>query len=119
MKSDEAVQRWQVLSDETMEGIGTWREQHPKATLREIEQALDERMMKLRAKVLEDAAQMSEMREWRLSEEVPVCPDCREALEFRMKGRREMQTHGGHSIWLEREYGRCPKCGQGFFPPGR
>ena len=86
MKSDEAVQRWQELSDETMQGIGTWREQHPKATLREIEQTLDERIMELRAKVLEDAAQMSEMREWSLSEEVPVCPDCREALEFRNEG---------------------------------
>ncbi|MCJ7435590.1 MAG: hypothetical protein MUO77_19075 [Anaerolineales bacterium] len=37
--------------------MGEWREQHPKANLREIEKVLDERMTKLRAKVLEEAAQ--------------------------------------------------------------
>lgn len=101
-----------------MNGMADWRKQHPKATLREIEKALDERMLKLRAQVLEDAAQLSEMRVWTESEAVALCPDCQQALEFRMRGKRELQTHGGHSIRLEREYGICPKCGQGFFPPG-
>ena len=117
MEKHKAVKHWQELSDETMQGMGEWRERHPKANLREIEKALDERMTKLRAKVLEEAAQLSEMRIWTESENVPVCPDCKKALEFRMKGKRELQTQGGHSIELEREYGICPKCGQGFFPP--
>jgi len=118
MEKRKAIKQWQKLSDETMQGMGEWREQNPKATLREIEKALDERIMKLRAKVLEEAAQLSEMRTWTESENVPVCPDCKKALEFRAKGKRELQTQGGHSIQLEREYGICPKCGQGFFPPG-
>lgn len=118
MDKGKAVKQWQKLSDETMEGMGEWREQNPKATLREIEKALDERITKLRAKVLEEAAQLSEMRTWTEGENVPVCPDCKKALEFRVKGKRELQTQGGHSIELEREYGICPKCGQGFFPPG-
>ena len=62
MDKGKAVKQWQKLSDETMEELGEWREQNPKATLREIEKALDERIMKLRAKVLEEAAQLSEMR---------------------------------------------------------
>ena len=99
-----------------MEGMGEWRMQHPKATLREIEKALDERMMKLRAKVLEEAAQLSERRIWTESEDVPICPEGKKSLKFREKGKRELQTQGGHRIELEREYGICPKCGQGFFP---
>jgi uncharacterized protein with PIN domain len=118
MEKNKAVKRWQELSDETMEGMGKWREQHPKASLREIEKALDERIVKLRAKILEEAAQLSEMQKWTESENIAVCPDCKQALEFRGKGKRELQTQGGHSIQLEREYGICPKCGQGFFPPG-
>lgn len=44
--------------------VAVWREGHAKASLREIEKALDEHIMKLRAQVLEDSAQWSEMREW-------------------------------------------------------
>lgn len=117
MDIDKTEKGWRELSDETMSGMAEWRKQHPKATLREIEKALDERLTKLRAKVLEDAAQLSEMQTWTESENVPVCPDCKKALEFRVTGKRELQTQGGHSIQLEREYGLCPKCGQGFFPP--
>jgi len=118
MDKHKAVRHWQEMSEEAMQEVGDWREKHPKASLREIEQALDKQMLKLRAKVLEEAAQLSEMRVWTESEDLPVCPACRVALEFRMKGKRELQTDGGHSIQLEREYGVCPSCGQGFFPPG-
>lgn len=117
MDAHKAVEHWQELSRETMQGMAMWREGHPKANLREIEKALDERIMKLCAQVLEDAAQWSEMREWTQSAAVPICPDCKKALEFRIKGKRELQTQGGHSIRLERDYGICPSCGQGFFPP--
>ena len=118
MNKNEAVRHWQKMSEATMQELGNWREKHPQATLREIEQELDEQIMKLRAKVLEEAAQLSEMRVWTESAAKPVCPDCKKVLEFRLKGKRELQTHGGHPIELEREYGICPSCGQGFFPPG-
>lgn len=118
MDTDKAAQRWRELSDEAMNEMAGWRKRHPKASLREIEKALDERMLKLRAQVLEEAAQLSERRVWSESEERPICPDCKQALEFRLRGKRELQTQGGHSIRLEREYGICPNCGQGFFPPG-
>jgi len=118
MDAEKAVEHWQELSHGTMQGMARWRADHPKASLREIEKALDERITKLRAQILADAAQWSEMREWSQGTEVPVCPDCQKALEFRLKGKRGLQTQGGHSIELEREYGICPSCGQGFFPPG-
>jgi len=39
---------------ELMSGMTEWRQQHPKATLREMEAELDERVAQLRAKMLED-----------------------------------------------------------------
>jgi hypothetical protein len=35
---------WRALSEEIMAGIEEWRLHHPKATLREIEAAVDERL---------------------------------------------------------------------------
>jgi len=112
------AKRWQELSFEMMSGMAEWRMQHPKAQLREIEAALDERIERVRAKMLEEAALLSEAREWEEKEGGPTCPDCGEVLEGRAKGERNLQTHGGQNIRLERQYGVCPKCGQGFFPPG-
>ncbi len=37
-------QQWRTLSEEVISGMKEWRDQHPKATLREIEEALDERL---------------------------------------------------------------------------
>jgi hypothetical protein len=39
-------------------------------------------------------------------------------LEGKGKKKRKLQTRGGQEVELEREYGVCPKCGQGIFPPG-
>ena len=41
-----------TLSDEILSGMHEWRLQHPNATLTEIEQALDERWYRLRARML-------------------------------------------------------------------
>jgi hypothetical protein len=40
---------WRELSEEIVAGIQEWRLQHPKAALREIEAAVDERLAELRA----------------------------------------------------------------------
>jgi ribosomal protein S27AE len=98
--------------------MAEWRLQHGKATLREIEVELDRRLERVRAKLLEEAALMSQAREWEEQDGGPTCPDCGVVLKGRGKAERSLQTHGGQAIKLEREYGVCPKCGQGFFPPG-
>jgi hypothetical protein len=41
--------RWRPVSEEIMARIEAWRLQHPKATLQEIEAAVDERLAELRA----------------------------------------------------------------------
>jgi hypothetical protein len=42
-------QHWRELSDEVISGMKEWRLQHPRATFREIEAAVDERLARLRA----------------------------------------------------------------------
>ncbi len=62
---DEAVDRkWRALSEEILTDLKAWRQAHPKATFREIEQAVHERTTWLEAQLLEDTAQASAGREW-------------------------------------------------------
>jgi len=51
--------RWLQEAAEVLTGMKEWRLRHPRATLREIEEALDERRGKMRARMLEDVAQAS------------------------------------------------------------
>ena len=51
--------RWDELAEVVMRGMREWRVQHPKATFCEIEAALDERLSRLRARMLEDAVLVS------------------------------------------------------------
>jgi hypothetical protein len=50
----EFADRWRYMSEVIMAGVEVWRLQHPKATLREIETALDERLAKLSTRMLQD-----------------------------------------------------------------
>ena len=118
MKSDELLKSWNGMSEEIISGIAEWRQQHPKATFREIEEEVDKRLSVLRAKMLADAAIRSAQAEWQAGVGEVVCPKCGEKMEGKGKKKRSLQTRGGQEVELEREYGVCPKCGQGIFPPG-
>ena len=100
-------------------GMKEWRQQHPTAPLREIESAMDERLAKLRAGMLEELVRMSPQANWSQAsqESCPKCEQCGEVLVSRGKRSRWLQTTGGALVQLERSYGTCPHCGQGLFPP--
>ena len=51
---DELEARWQPLSQEVIRAVRDWRRQHPRATSKEIETALDEQLARLRAQTLDD-----------------------------------------------------------------
>ena len=111
---------WQTLAAEVLTSMADWRVQHPRATLREIETAVDERLSALRARMLQDAAQESLEAQWSHApeEERPVCSQCGTPLVARGTHQRRLQTSGGREITLQRSYGVCPGCGAGLFPPG-
>lgn len=51
---DDFDAKWHELAEEVMSGMKEWRLKHPRATLREIESTLDERLGKMRARMLAD-----------------------------------------------------------------
>jgi hypothetical protein len=94
-----------------------WRQAHPKATFREIEQEVAEQMSRLEARLLQEMAVASPQRDWRAETgEAPQCPVYDTALQKRGKHLRKLQGRGGKEIHLERSYGTCPVCGTGLFP---
>ncbi len=117
--NEEMDKNWHQLSEEVLTGMKEWRLAHPKATFREIEQAVEERVNRLKAQMLQDAALASEARDWTQEPEQhrPLCPVCGMRLQARGKHSRRLQAIGGHDITLSRSYGTCPTCGTGLFPP--
>jgi len=106
------------LAEETLRNLDGWRAAHPKATLREIEQEVDEQLAVLRAKLVEELALASDLRDWKGSEVRPRCPECGVELEAREEEERRLQSLYGQEVVLKRRRGVCPQCGAGIFPPG-
>jgi len=117
MKTEEMQQRWSVLSADIISGMAEWRIQHPKASFREIEAEVDQRLSVLRAKMLSDTAILSSQTELAEKSSHLLCPSCGGELERKGKKKRKLQTRGGQEVELVREYGVCTRCGQGLFPP--
>lgn len=109
---------WRDMSEGVIQEMKRWRQEHPQASLQEIETRLDEQLARLRAKMLQDTALVSQAREWSGEAEAVKCPECGTQLKARGKQQRTLQTHGGQEVVLQREYGECPECGTGLFPPG-
>jgi predicted RNA-binding Zn-ribbon protein involved in translation (DUF1610 family) len=122
MDSAKTRKEWRGMSEDIISGMMEWRERNPKATFREIEDEVDKRLSVMRTRMISDAAMSSASTEWQAGEKVVICPKC--GVELTKKGKkkgkkkRKLQTRGGNEIELEREYGVCPECGQGIFPPG-
>jgi RNase P subunit RPR2 len=111
---------WGETAEEVISGMAEWRVQHPRATLREIEQAVDERLSGLRARLVQEAAMRSAQTDIGVlpAAERPVCRQCGTRLEARGKKTRRVVTSHRREVRLERSYAVCPTCGGGRFPPG-
>ncbi len=118
MSGETWERKWQELSRQVSQEMRDWRQEHPRATLREIEGALDERLAQMRARMLEDVALASAAQDWPAGAAGPRCPQCGQALAPRGEHERYLQTEGGAEVTLVRQYGVCPDCGAGLFPPG-
>ena len=110
--------QWSQWSQEMYRGMQDWRAQHPHASLTAIEQELDRRLSAGRARLLEQVAEQSPATTWAGREEAPRCRQCGTPLQARGRKRRRLKTQGGQEVVVQREYGVCPQCGQGLFPPG-
>jgi predicted RNA-binding Zn-ribbon protein involved in translation (DUF1610 family) len=120
MGSADVEARWRELSEEVITGMAEWRVQHPRATLSEIEAALDERLARVRARMLQDTALASAATDVSQlpAEERPRCPQCGHTLEARGQEARTLRTTYDRPVTLRRSYACCPAWGAGLFPPG-
>ena len=111
MDRDNFDQCWWPLAQEVLTGMKEWRLQHPTATFSEIEAALDERLGRLRAQMLADAALASAAASWsqESSSARPPCPTCGAPLQSRGAATRELQTHA--------ELRHLPRLRGGAFSP--
>lgn len=114
MEWERMERQWAQLAEDAFTGIAEWRAQHPTATFREIEAAVDERLAVVRTRMLQDAALASAATELEGSQ----CPDCGQPLKKGGKRSRRVLTSHNQQVQLERCYGLCPACGAGVFPPG-
>jgi len=118
MGKEKVEENWREMGEEIITGVAEWRMQNPRATFREIEEEIDRRLSGFRAKMIADVALQSTKAEWDETRRDVVCGKCGEKLKNGGRKKRTLETNHGREIELERNYGVCPKCGQGIFPPG-
>jgi hypothetical protein len=115
--------QWDAQAQEAFLDLREWRALHPQATLAAIEQELDRRLERLRARMLADLALASQaadlQRTQASSGERACCPQCGTPLHDGGAHQRTLVTLGNQPVELVRDYGTCPQCGGGLFPPGR
>lgn len=95
-----------------------WEDQHPKATLAEIEREMMRRMAQLQARMMEDILRAKAAQQKAAKDEPVICPECGEKMHSRGDQERHLQAQGGQEVTFKRGYAVCPKCGATFFPPG-
>ncbi len=117
--SAEVEAQWQALAEEVLTGMKEWRLHHPRASLGEIEAALDERWSVVRARMLQDLALASRAADLSAAApaERPACPSCGGPLEARGQHPRALTTYHDRTITLDRSYAVCSACDAGLFPP--
>jgi predicted RNA-binding Zn-ribbon protein involved in translation (DUF1610 family) len=113
-------QGWDELAEEVFTGFREWRVQHPRATFKELEAALDGRWARARARILADAALASAASDLRgvPAAARPVCPDCGGRLVLAGQEERLLTTTYEQQIALRRSAAECTACGRRVFPPG-
>ena len=76
--ANETESTWRTLSEEVLSGMKEWRQEPPRASLREIEAVVMERMSRLTARLIQDLALSSATTEWSSQplDERPRCPLC-------------------------------------------
>lgn len=119
METDRLFAQLQRESEEILTGMRDWRVAHPKATFAEIQTAVDERLDRLRGRLLQEIALASQAAEG--AERVrsrPSCPDCGERMAPRGTRDRAVTVQGDQTVTLTRSYWVCPACQAGLFPPG-
>jgi hypothetical protein len=107
---DEFLQRTESLWDE----FNTWYQDHPEATLDEMEAELGKQRRAILGNFLELSLRQGDLG---ATPKAPSCSQCGKPMVF--KGYPQKEVHGLEAdTKIPRAYYVCPTCGVGLFPPG-
>lgn len=115
--TETSIAEWQQLVAGISSGIKEWMNQHPQATLAEIEREMRQRMAQLQARLMEDILRAKAIEQRASESEGVICPQCGGKMQYRGEQERHLQAQGGQAVVFKRSYAVCPECGTGFFPP--
>ena len=112
-------QTWRALSEDILTEVNQWRAAHPKATFQELEQALHERLSRLEAQALQEAAQDRSDSDWSQTPERdhPHCPSCGTPLLARGQHVRHEASTGRARCAAAQKLRHLPPMWAGAFPP--
>jgi hypothetical protein len=113
IRSKEAAARFQQEAQGLWEEMDRWMEEHPEATLKEIEQHLRPLRRRFTAQLV--ALQLLK-RGAGVTVDPPVCPHCGQPMEYKgvvEKPATSLELEGP----LPSAYYYCSRCAEGFFPP--
>jgi transposase-like protein len=111
---DEKQNSRQEQPDELTRKMRQWRQANPKATLTEIEEAVEAELAQLRKQLVEEMVQEKAMG----PQEEPDCPRCGQQMVKNGRRQRKLKSKEGQTIQLDRQQWRCLSCGATLFPPG-
>ena len=119
MDSKELEGRWAAGLSGVGADMAQWRQEHPRATLTEIEDALDGHLAVIRTEMLVDTVMTSPAANFARAPRTqrPKCPECGERLMSRGQAERTLATTQNQDIRLRRSYAYCPSCKVELFPP--
>lgn len=101
--------------DEIEARLQAWRAAHPRATLTEMQTAVETELAAYRTALLTRLVQEATVEQ---AAETPSCPACDQPLRRNGVKRRRLKDKEGTEVLLEREQWRCQRCGLTLFPPG-
>ena len=87
--------KWTASFQQASETVSSWREEHPRATFTDIENAVDKQLAQLRTTMIQDLALESKLVDIRqlTAQERPLCPACGKPLVANGKQSRQLITH--------------------------
>ena len=113
-------EKWQEMFNEASEEVRQWRQEHPRASLTEIENRVDEGLARVRSRMVQEVALASEQTDLRgvAAEKRPRCPGCGRPTMANGRQKRRLISRHEQVLELERSKAFCRACRVSFFPPG-
>jgi hypothetical protein len=101
-------------AERLVEELLEWADHTSEPNLTQIE----DKVLELRQQFSEEMArEVIEGQEAKQPVKAPFCPKCKEKMTYKGQKRVKPQTWVG-DVEIERGYYHCPRCKEGFFPPG-